>query len=364
MISAIFRIMWLRLWRDKGALILAFILPGFIFAIFAAIFANAAGGNLDLRVAMTNVSDSIETAKFAESLIESDVISVSFDESWTADDISERVRLGQEDVGIVLQGNISTMSERPIRIIEDPSRKVAATVLKGQLRQKIVADAGLDGPDMFETVSALGSTDAATMKDPSVTYYIGATAILFLLFSAMQGAAISIDERRSGISDRLMIGPKGAFFMLFGKFLFLAFVGVIQAAIICAVAQVFFDVPILDYLAAVVLACIGTAMLASGLSLLLASLCETQAQMHTVSTFAVLLLSAIGGSMVPRFMMPSWLQQIGIATPNYWSIEAFYGVLARGQSVFDLLAVWCVLFGSTAICLALAALLSHKLMRV
>ena len=41
MISAIFKIMWLRLWRDKGALVLAFILPGFIFAIFAAIFSNA-----------------------------------------------------------------------------------------------------------------------------------------------------------------------------------------------------------------------------------------------------------------------------------------------------------------------------------
>ena len=53
MINAIFKTMWLRLWRDKGALILAFILPGFIFAVFASIFSNAAGGNLDIRVAMS-----------------------------------------------------------------------------------------------------------------------------------------------------------------------------------------------------------------------------------------------------------------------------------------------------------------------
>jgi len=95
-----------------------------------------------------------------------------------------------------------------------------------------------------------------------------------------------------------------------------------------------------------------------------ASLCKTQTQMNTVSTFAVLLLSAVGGSMVPRFMMPGWLQQLGVVTPNFWSIEAFYGILARGQSVLDLLAVWGVLFGGGFLCLGLAALLSHKLMRV
>jgi len=68
--------------------------------------------------------------------------------------------------------------------------------------------------------------------------------------------------------------------------------------------------------------------------------------------------------MVPRFMMPNWLQNIGAITPNFWSIEAFYGVLARGQSVLELWPVWCVLYGGAALCMILAAGLSHKMMRV
>ena len=68
--------------------------------------------------------------------------------------------------------------------------------------------------------------------------------------------------------------------------------------------------------------------------------------------------------MIPRFMMPEWLQKLGVLTPNFWSIEAFYGILARGQSVFDLLMVWSVLFGGGFLCLGLAAMLSHKLTRV
>jgi len=68
MISAVFKIMWLRLWRDKGALVLAFILPGFIFAIFAAIFSNASGGSLDLRVSMALTSEAPASIAFVETL--------------------------------------------------------------------------------------------------------------------------------------------------------------------------------------------------------------------------------------------------------------------------------------------------------
>lgn len=364
MIRAVFQIMWLRLWRDKGALLLAFVLPGFIFAVFAAIFSNASGGNLDLRVALAKTSEAPASVTFVESLQSSDLFTVIYYESWSVADVIEQVRLGQEDVGIVVTGDLADPSKPAITIIEDPSRQVAATVLKGQLRQKIASDAGVNSPELFETVSALRSNTIATVEDPSVTYYIGATAILFLLFSAMQGAAISIEERRNGISDRLMVGPKGALGLLSGKFVFLTIIGFLQALIICGVAYVFFEVPILVNIGPVILACLGTAMLASSIALLVAALCDTQAQMNTVSTFAVLLLSAVGGSMVPRFMMPGWLQQIGIATPNYWSIEAFYGILARGQSVIDLFTVWGVLFGGAGICLILSALVSHKLMRV
>ena len=363
MTFAVFKIMWLRLWRDKGALILAFVLPGFIFAVFAAIFANASGGNLDMRVALANVSSLEETVLFSQTLQDSELISVTYDETWTEAQITERVRLGQDDVGVVLLDSVTDPSDPSIVIIQDPSRTVAATVLKGQIRQMLMEQSGFES-EIFETQSALGTSETPTLEDPTVTYYIGATAILFLLFSAMQGAALSIDERRNGINDRLMVGPAGAFGMLSGKFAFLTIIGFFQAVTICAVATIFFHVPVKAHLLPLALACLGASVLASGLALLVASLCQTQTQMNTVSTFAVLLLSAVGGSMVPRFMMPVWLQQLGMATPNFWSIEAFYGILARGQSVMDLLPVWGVLFGGGFLCLGLAALLSHKLMRV
>jgi len=139
MIFAVFKVMWLRLWRDKGALILAFVLPGFIFAIFAAIFANASGGNLDIRVAFANESAAQDAQAFSIALKDSNLISVSFDEGWTEENIKNRVRLGQEDVGVVLFGTLSDPTTPSMKIVQDPSREVAATVLKGQIRQMLVS---------------------------------------------------------------------------------------------------------------------------------------------------------------------------------------------------------------------------------
>ena len=363
-ISAIFKIMWLRLWRDKGALVLAFILPGFIFAIFAAIFSNASGGSLDLRVSMALTSNAPASVAFAEDLKSEANFSLTSETGWNDETIRDRVRLGQDDVGIIISGDMAAPYSRPITLITDPSRDVAATVLMGQIRQLISDNSNVGAPELFNVISAMPEKETEGPSDQSVTYYIGATAILFLLFSAMQGAAISLDERKSGISDRLLIGPAGAASLLTGKFLFLTLIGTVQAAIIVAVAYIAFGVGVMPHLLALVLACIGSAALASSIALFVASLSGSSAQMNTVSTFVVLLFSAIGGSMVPRFMMPDWLQSLGQFTPNHWSIEAFYGILARGQTLIELLHVWVILFGGAALLLALAAIISHRLMRV
>jgi len=361
-IYAVLKTMGLRLWRDKGALILAFVLPGFIFAIFAAIFSTASGGSLDLRVAFSAVGDDPAVIAIAETIRDGATFEIIENESWSDENLKDQVKLGQADVGLVISPQGGALPR--MTVVEDPSRKVAATVVKGQIRQ-ILADKSETRQDVFTTISALPETsDIHGPADKSVTYYIGATAILFLMFAAMQGASISIDERRSGISERLMVGPSGALAMLTGKFLFLTLIGVLQTVVIIAVANLFFGVQILPFLGGLVLASIGTAMLASGLALFTAALCATQTQMHTVSTFVVLLFSAIGGSMMPRFMMPGWLQSTGIATPNYWVIEGYYGLLARGQSVLSLWPVWSVIFLSAFVLLGLAAIISHKLMRV
>ncbi len=129
------------------------------------------------------------------------------------------------------------------------------------------------------------------------------------------------------------------------------------------VAAILFDVPIIENSALLLVAGLSMAASASGMALLVTSLCSTQAQAHTVSTFLVLIFSSIGGSMVPRFMMPEWLQSVGYLTPNAWAIEAVYGILARGDSFAGIFMACAILIAVGAVGLAGAALVSHQSLR-
>ncbi|MEZ5566348.1 MAG: ABC transporter permease [Gammaproteobacteria bacterium] len=62
----------------------------------------------------------------------------------------------------------------------------------------------------------------------------------------------------------------------------------------------------------------SSALLAAGIGMLLVIGCGTRAQAEVLPTVVILIMSAIGGSMVPRFFMPEWLQKIGWLTPNTW----------------------------------------------
>ncbi len=397
MIWAIFKIMALRLWRDKGALALAFILPGFIYAVFAAIFSTASGGKLDMRVALAVTDAAPATVRLSDALQSQTDFSVTFDSAFDREAIDERVRLGTEDVGLILSDDIAKPGAQSVIIIYEPSRKIAADMLSGQVRQII----GRDLPDVvlakqinlvttlaggltpaqsgainaaLESEALTDATDFISVQparrdvdvpegDATTAYYVGATAIMFLLFSAMQGAALSLEERGSGITDRLLLGPRGAMAMMAGKFSFLSLQGTVQALIIVAVAAIFFKISVTGHLPALLFICVLAASVAAAIALLVSVIAKSSVQMNTASTFIVLLFSALGGSMVPRFMMPGWMQSAGSFTPNAWVIDLFYGLLARGSDASQLALPALILALITAGCLALAALLSHRLMR-
>ena len=97
---------------------------------------------------------------------------------------------------------------------------------------------------------------------------------------------------------------------------------------------------------------LSTAFAVGAFGMLLASLCRTRAQLGPLSTLVILIMSSIGGSMFPRFLMPEAMQKAGLLTINAWAIDGFTKVFWRDEpvshlwpQVLVLLAVGVVLFG-------------------
>ena len=102
----------------------------------------------------------------------------------------------------------------------------------------------------------------------------------------------------------------------------------------------------------------GFAVAAFGM--LLASVCRTRAQLGALSTLVILVMSSIGGSMFPRFLMPEAMQKAGLLTINAWAIDGFTKVFWRDEPVFHLWPQVLVLVGIAIVLFAIARRLARR----
>ncbi len=403
MTLAILRAAFLLLLRDRGALLMALLVPVVFFLIFAEIFATAAGDQLQLRIAIVDEVQSDESTRLLAALTAEPAIRPVPGE-LTRESARDLVRRGTADVGLIIRADgedlatATGLAAPPLLLLVDPSRSVTATVLAGQLQrayflalpdlavgrvaeligteftaftpaQQAEIDAGLRGLRASAGTGGTGRTGGWTFDDllerdnvagqnaalNNVAYYAGAVAFMFLLFAAAQSALGILDDQEAGILDRIAAGPGGIDVVINGRFLFMVLQGLVQTCLIFGVAWLVYGVDVPGNIGPWAMITVSSAVLAAGIGLLLVTGCQTRAQAQVLPTVVILIMSAIGGSMVPRFFMPHWLQQLGWMTPNTWALEAYSGVFWRSEPALQLAPICFSLFG-----IGIAALgLSH-----
>ncbi len=201
---------------------------------------------------------------------------------------------------------------------------------------------------------------AAGKASPVVSMYAAGIAVMFLLFGAVGGAGSLLEEEESQTLERLMCSSLGMTRLLAGKWLLLTIVGVVQVTVMFAWAQLAFGVDLLGHLPGFAVMTVVTAGAASSLALALAAACRTRAQLNAVAIILILTMSALGGSMVPRYVMSGTMREIGRLTFNAWALDGYTKVFWRGLPLRALLPEVAVLVAVAVALFALARLLARR----
>ncbi len=90
--------------------------------------------------------------------------------------------------------------------------------------------------------------------------------------------------------------------------------GFLQVTIMFVWGQLAFGVDLLGHLDGFIIMTAVTSGAASALGLLLATICKTRGQLNGLSVVVILTMSALGGSMVPRYIMSQSLRDAGLWT--------------------------------------------------
>ena len=366
MSGAVFRVMLLGLLRDRGALITSFILPVVFFVVFASILSSVSGEDVRVRVAVSADRGAPPVMTFIAMLEQAESVQLVGGDALDAGAVRRMVQAGEADAGLALD---TAAMQRPgagkpvLRIFADPALAVAATMLAG-IAERALASVNDPGAatESARTELVVREDVIGSGNDTSrAAYYAGAIAVMFLLFTTVHGAISLLEEGETGILERVLAGPGGTRVLVDGKFLYLTAQGFVQVTVIFLVAWLGYGVDVPGHFLPWALTTLAASATAAGLALALCTACATKRQAQTISNVAILLLSALGGSMVPRFLMSPFLQDLGWITPNTWAIEAYTLIFWRQAPVEDLLLSWATLVFAALVSLLVARRLAQRL---
>ncbi len=215
--------------------------------------------------------------------------------------------------------------------------------------------------------AALEEGEKPTSTQQSVPSWI----VFGLFFVIIPMSTIFISERKQNTLMRLSTMNVSLPVLFGGKIIPYMLINQLQVWVMIAVGM--FVVPLFGAapltiggdLSALFAVSIALSLSAIGLSILIATVVDSVEQATTIGGIINILLGAIGGIMVPKFVMPEFMREFANVSPMSWGLEGFLDVFLRRGTLNDVLyeVTGLLLFGLISLLLA-AVVFNYKIRRV
>jgi ABC-2 type transport system permease protein len=195
----------------------------------------------------------------------------------------------------------------------------------------------------------------------AVQQNVPAWTLFGIFFICVPFSGALIRERQEGIMMRLFTVPVSFSVIIGGKIIAYLMICFVQGALMLLAGKYFlplFGTPALAMGQTplglfLVMAC--AAFAAIGYGLLLGSVARNYEQASMFGAVSVVVAAALGGIMVPLYVMPHWMQTVSAVSPLSWGMAAFLELFVKGGTVGSIQGelVLLFLFGIAATSVAL-----------
>ncbi len=259
--------------------------------------------------------------------------------------------------GLSQQALMTGVAPRGIDLFLDQIDQTSGTPMpidaRESLREKAVRSTagGGDTTSVVEVVQMQPAGMEIEKFPNSVQQYVPGWTLFGVFFISQTLATSLLEEKKVGTFRRLLVAPMSRAALLLGKLTPFLVVNLAQIVLMFAVGV--FIMPLVgapklelgQHPEALILISLAASLAATGLGLLIAALAKTAEQISGLGTLLVVTMAALGGVMVPRYIMPDFMQTIGLISPHAWALTAYQDVLVRGYDVAHILPEVAVLMG-------------------
>jgi ABC-2 type transport system permease protein len=357
----------LLLLRDRAALLLLFIMPAALALVITLVQENVfkTVGGVRLEGLLVDHDGGAVAEELVERFEEMEEFSLSRERN-------EQAALAEVEDGdvqfciIVPTGTTEALSEgarsfvessvRPqLMLYTDPTLSAGfKTALRAALertvmlmeidaRTEVLLGHRWDHGGLFEIDNRDATRGGFEVLPTSVQQTVPAMAIFGLFFIVVPLAGALVRERQGGTFARVMIAPVSRLAFVGGKLAAYALVCLCQFSLILLMGKSL--LPLLgtprlvlgNDLPAIATIALCSSLAACGLGILLGAVARTAEQATTIGPISVVIAAALGGIMVPVFVMPKSMQAISRFSPLEWGHHALLDIFVRGGS---LVMVW------------------------
>lgn len=403
---------------DRRAVTMSFIAPIAIASFFGYIFGGAAQDRpaSKIEVAVVDQDNSDISRKVVAALAADASLEVK---ARTLDEAREAVRGGKTTVAAVFPQGFAEGAgkaffrggDKPeIHFLYDPSHSTEVQVVRGVMTQhvmEIVSREATSGPGaqrltddalrnldksgmkaadqaalrrMLQSVgewnqrqSASPGTQAAagfsmpyTVSQEAVTarqgvqynsmaHSFAGMCVQFILFMGIDAGMVVLQQRRTGLWKRLQAAPLSRYVMIGSRATSAGIVAMVIMLVVFGFARVVFGVRIEGSFAGFLGVCLAFAIMTATFGLLIAVLGKTPEATRGIAILVTLILVMLGGSWVPAFIFPQWLQRVSFAVPTRWAVDGLDAMVWRGSGFeaalgpIGALLAFAALFGAIAV---------------